>query len=322
MSGLSEIGGKLHQKMLEAPPSELFSQQQLQDLINISKPAELLSVAQELINRKLIKISQVGDELRFQAVSAAEATKITSMTDDEAMVYSYIEASGREGIWTKTLKAKTNLHQHVVVRCLKALENQRYIKSIKSVKHPTRKIYMLYNLQPSIEVTGGPWFTDSELDTEFIDSLLTVIWRFIASKTYPTALQEPTANVNIVQASYPANHTGFVGLESIMQFITANKITNIDLGISDIKSLCDVLVYDDKLELVKGTADIYKATWQSVLEAGFGNTWKEESNNYLINPSLKSQLLNSPYSIFDHYSLIADTVDENDTVYLDSWSNN
>jgi len=322
MSGLSEIGGKLHQKMLEAPPSELFSQQQLQDLINISKPAELLSVAQELINRKLIKISQVGDELRFQAVSTDEATKITSMTDDEAMVYSYIEASGREGIWTKTLKAKTNLHQHVVVRCLKALENQRYIKSIKSVKHPTRKIYMLYNLQPSIEVTGGPWFTDSELDTEFIDSLLTVIWRFVASKTYPTALQEPTANVNIVQASYPANHTGFVGLESIMQFITANKITNIDLGISDIRSLCDVLVYDDKLELVKDTADIYKATWQSVLEAGFGNNWREESNNYLINPSLKSQLLNSPYSIFDHYSMIADTVDENDTVYLDSWSNN
>ena len=33
---------------------------------------------------------------------------------------------------------------------------------------------MLYNLQPSIDVTGGPWFTDSELDTEFIETLLEV----------------------------------------------------------------------------------------------------------------------------------------------------
>ena len=42
---------------------------------------------------------------------------------------------------------------------------------------------MLYNLQPSIDVTGGPWFTDSELDTEFIETLLEVCWRFIVGKT-------------------------------------------------------------------------------------------------------------------------------------------
>lgn len=56
------------------------------------------------------------------------------MSKDEAMVYSYIESSGTEGIWTKTIKAKTNLHQSVVQRCLKSLEGKRYIKNIKSVK--------------------------------------------------------------------------------------------------------------------------------------------------------------------------------------------
>lgn len=322
MAELTENATILHAKMLESPIGTFFTQDQLQQMTQISNPNELLALVQELKDRNFIKLSKSGDELRFQAVSSIEANKVSNMTDDESMIYSYIEASAREGIWTKTLKAKTNLHQHVVIRCLKSLENQRYIKSIKSVKHPTRKIYMLYNLQPSIEVTGGPWFTDSELDTEFIDSLLTVIWRFIASKTFPTAFQEPTSNVNIIQASYPSNHTGFVGLDAIMDFITTNNITNIDLGISDIRSLCDVLIFDDKLELVKNTTDTYKASWQSVLEAGFGNNWKEDSNNDLLNISFKNELMQKPTSIFDHYSTIEDMEEDNDTVYLDSWINN
>ncbi|KAK6203269.1 34-kDa subunit of RNA polymerase III (C) [Scheffersomyces amazonensis] len=318
MAESSERAQVLHNKMLESPSGTLFNQQELQDLLHISKPVELLSLAQELINRKLVKLIKQGDELRFQAVSIIEANKITQMTDDEAMIYSYIEAWGREGIWTKTIKAKTNLHQHVVVRCLKSLENQRYIKSIKSVKHPTRKIYMLYNLQPSIEVTGGPWFTDSELDTEFIDSLLTVIWRFAASKTYPTAFQAPTEDSNPVQSSYPSNHTGFVNLDTIMEFITSNKITNIDLVLNDIRSLCDVLVFDDKLELINQTTDTYRATWQSVLEAGYGRSYEEEENKIVINDKFRQVIQPKSFSIFEHYKVLPDA-EEADTTYLDSW---
>ncbi|TFK89345.1 hypothetical protein K466DRAFT_584713 [Polyporus arcularius HHB13444] len=32
-------------------------------------------------------------------------------------------------------------------------------------------IYMLYDLQPSEELTGGPRYTDNELDIEFIELL-------------------------------------------------------------------------------------------------------------------------------------------------------
>ncbi|RLV96623.1 DNA-directed RNA polymerase III subunit RPC6 [Spathaspora sp. JA1] len=299
---LSEKALLLHSKMSESPAMTLFNQQELQDILHITKPVELLSLAQELINSKLVKLVKQGDELKFQAVSATEASKITQMTDEEAMVYSYIEASGREGIWTKTIKARTNLHQHIVAKSLKTLENQRYIKSIKSVKHPTRKIYMLYNLQPSIEITGGPWFTDSELDTEFIDSLVTVIWRFAASKTFPSAFSQQ-ANVNPIQATYPVNNSsGSVDLDQIMEFIATNKITNIELGLNDIRSLCDVLIFDDKLQLVNHTTDTFKATWQSVIEAGFGRVEEGKGS----------------FSIFNHFQTVEET---EDLVYLDSWSN-
>lgn len=310
----------LHLRMAEAPASKLFTQDELKQLINEQDLVKILGLTQSLIDRKMMKLVKVGEELRFQAILASETKKLTSMNDDEQMIYSYIEASGREGIWTKTLKAKTNMHQHIVMRCLKLLEQQRYVKLIKSVKHPTRKIYMLYNLQPSVEVTGGPWFTDSELDTEFIDSLLTVVWRYIALKTYPTAFQDPAPNTNVLQSVFPANHTGFAMLDSIMDFITSHKITNIDLAVNDIRSLCDVLVYDDKIELVKGTSDVYMATWQSVLEAGYGRQYNDETclnesqKDYVENMNLAHQ-----YSVFDFYSVINDEIKEDDIAFLDKW---
>lgn len=320
MTELSEKALTLHEKMLAAPALTLFSQAELMKLAAIPNANDLLQVAQELTNRKLVKLLRHGDELRFEAISALEAAKITSMLDDEAMIYSYIEASSREGIWTKTLRAKTNLHQHIVVRCLKLLENQRYIKSIKSVKHPTRKIYMLYNLQPSIEVTGGPWFTDSELDTEFIDSLTTVIWRFTASKTFPAAFQAPQKGVNILQCSFPNTHTGYVTLSLIQEFITANNITNIDLAAGDIRALCDVLVFDDKLEPILHAPDMFKATWQSVLEAGYGRGYLQSEFQGLVGDGVKTELENPPYSIFEHFAAISEEIPENDQVFLDAWS--
>lgn len=38
------------------------------------------------------------------------------------------------GIWTKHLKAKTELHQTVIDRCLKSLVHKQLVKSIKAVR--------------------------------------------------------------------------------------------------------------------------------------------------------------------------------------------
>jgi DNA-directed RNA polymerase III subunit RPC6 len=67
-------------------------------------------------------------------------------------------------------------------RTLKTLEQKQEIKAVKHVKYPTRKIYMLYNLQPSSDVTGGAWYTDQELDTDFIDSLKAACLKYIMSR--------------------------------------------------------------------------------------------------------------------------------------------
>ncbi len=52
------------------------------------------------------------------------------MNKDEQLVYSHIEQSARGGIWVKTIKAKTSLHQHIVLKCLKNLESQKIHQSV------------------------------------------------------------------------------------------------------------------------------------------------------------------------------------------------
>jgi DNA-directed RNA polymerase III subunit RPC6 len=108
---------------------------------------------------------------------------------------------------------------------------------------------MLWELTPSIEVSGGPWFTDSELDHEFINELLTAMHKFITSKSLPRA--KPGSGASAA-ASYPPGHTGYPTLNQIYLWVKNSNLTEVDLAEADIKSLLDVLVYDGKVERVVG----------------------------------------------------------------------
>ncbi|KAK9360881.1 RNA polymerase Rpc34 [Lipomyces starkeyi] len=295
LENLSQPAQTMYNKMMNSMlDGHIYTQTELTELVGISDPLRLMGLIQENMNMGLVKMLQQGDELCYQAIKKEDAEKIQAMTKDEAMVYSYIESSGTEGIWTKTIKAKTNLHQSVVQRCLKSLESKRYIKNIKSVKYPTRKIYMLASLQPSIDVTGGPWFTDSELDTEFISSLLSIVFRYVMSESTPTEddkalVPAPTSkktnrkfNKNekkeeIVydQLSYPANYSAYPTITQIHEFVHTSGITTVELAQSDIKALLDVLIYDGKIETID-----HGMTYRAILGATADDETSAEASEY------------------------------------------
>ena len=52
---------------------------------------------------------------------------------------------------------KTNLAQPQIAKIIKVLESRNLIKSCKNVNNISRKVYMLYELEPSREITGGAW---------------------------------------------------------------------------------------------------------------------------------------------------------------------
>ena len=90
------------------------------------------------------------------------------------------------GVWRKTLISSTHLHATVADKALKKLTSQQLIKIVKDVMRPTRKIYMLYDLEPSQDITGGPWYTDNEFDVPFIETHAKAILQYIRDLVSPS----------------------------------------------------------------------------------------------------------------------------------------
>ena len=65
------------------------------------------------------------------------------------LVYQAVEAAGDVGVWTKDLRARTNLQQPAVARMLKALESRGLVKAVRSVASGSRKVYMLTGVEPA-----------------------------------------------------------------------------------------------------------------------------------------------------------------------------
>lgn len=325
---LSDVARDLHGMMIRSGMNggRLFTQKELQDELPGNAPtlADLMLIVQELLDKNLIKLVKQNNELKFQPVDYQEAAKKSTMSNEESLVYSYIEASGREGIWSKTIKARTNLHQHVVLKCLKSLESQRYVKSVKSVKYPTRKIYMLYHLQPSVEVTGGPWFTEGELDVEFINSLLTIVWRFVAQNSFPNGFQQDkntsksTNKMSQQQQQYAPHVRSYSTAQDILDFISNAGVANVELSTANIRALCTVLVYDDRLEEVE--FDCYRATLTSLSQlsdrgSAAGSSSSSSSNH---GRSLLDEM--DEFSIFDYHHTVGPSENDREAVYFDEWA--
>jgi DNA-directed RNA polymerase III subunit RPC6 len=122
-----------------------------------------------------------------------------SLNTEQAMVYGLIDEAGADGIWTKTIKAKLKLHDTLMKTALKHLEGKNMISDMKSVENPTRKMYILSSLRPSERATGGPWYTDGELDEEFITMVTSVVFAQISKRSFykssSAMLRKPTKTV-------------------------------------------------------------------------------------------------------------------------------
>lgn len=100
-------------------------------------------------------------------------------TDEQVMVYSLIDDSGGDGIWTQTLQKRLNMHDSVLKNAIKQLQAKGLIAPFKNVEHPNKKMYIKASIRPSDRATGGPWYTDQDLDEAFIEDLQRVVFDFI-----------------------------------------------------------------------------------------------------------------------------------------------
>ena len=69
-----------------------------------------------------------------------------------------IERAGNNGISSGDIKKKTNIQQNTVTKATKELDRRCLIKRVKSIHQKTQKIWMLFDLMPSANITGVPWY--------------------------------------------------------------------------------------------------------------------------------------------------------------------
>ncbi|KAI7867787.1 RNA polymerase Rpc34 [Spinellus fusiger] len=181
-----------------------------------------------LLKKSALEIITLNGETLLRAIDLNIAEKAGKLNEEGRLVFNAIRAAGNTGIWTKDLKKKTNLHMIVVNRALKALEQKHEIKAIKHVKYPTRKIYMLFNLTPSSEVTGGA-------------CLKVACLKYITARSFPRL-------ESVRDATFGTDHEHYPTSSEVRRFITESRISSIELSVKDITSLLDVLVYDGSIE--------------------------------------------------------------------------
>ncbi|KAI0305368.1 RNA polymerase Rpc34 subunit-domain-containing protein [Multifurca ochricompacta] len=242
---LSSLETRLHQSGLQA--GRPLTQREI-DVLAPDPHARTESVNFLLAAGLLKLMRDTNGNLSYRAVQKNELDAKKGLSGEESMVLGHIQAAANQGIWTKHLKAKTELHQTVIDRCLKSLVQKQLIKSVKGVKYPTRKIYMMAHLEPSVELTGGPWYTDNELDTEFIKLLCSACLRYIRERTLPKHKHDEGSSFSL-QPLYPVNAgISYPNAKEVLAFLTKSKITETQFTEEHVEMLLNVLVLDGEVE--------------------------------------------------------------------------
>ncbi|EME32664.1 DNA-directed RNA polymerase III subunit RPC6 [Galdieria sulphuraria] len=202
---------------------------------NIS-PNERLQTYNNLLQRGRLQLKKLHGKLFYQAVEEQVANKLQGLSTEERLVYSHVEEAGNKGIWTRDLRNISRLQQTQLTKILKNLELKKLVKPFKSVKSKNKKLYMLFDLEPSIDVTGGPWYYNQEFDAEFFDVLYQQSLRFIRGSS-----------------------TG-VAVEEVANYITSLGISKEKLEIKDFESLLQTMIYDGVIERICKGTDLEKST--------------------------------------------------------------
>ncbi|KAK4200234.1 putative DNA-directed RNA polymerase III subunit [Triangularia verruculosa] len=188
LAKLTIIKDELYETMKEHGSEEReFSQADIKALnvIPNNDTATLLKVIQALTDEKLlVGFALPGGEIRWRWRGREDARKYTSLPDEATMlVYGIIDSAGQDGVWVRHIKARANIQDATFKACIKVLETKGYITSMTNVEMPNRKMYIRADLKPSERATGGPWFTDGELDEAFIKAIEGIIFEYIKTRS-------------------------------------------------------------------------------------------------------------------------------------------
>lgn len=225
-----------------------------------------------------------GKVSTLQGRSTASLRSLTTcryrgLNQDETIVFSYIDTAQRDAIWTRHIAGRSRMTTQQVQKAVSSLTKRKLIKVVSNAKFPSRKMVMLAELEPSDDVTGGPFYTDGLLDEDFVYHMAECAYRFIASRSWDhgeamrkgtkrsrtaapgaedakvmpsEALQDINAMKSAEPWPLPPGYTGYPTVKDVAKALNASRLTDANMTESDASRLVDLLYWDGRVVKVMG----------------------------------------------------------------------
>ncbi|KHN70720.1 putative DNA-directed RNA polymerase III subunit RPC6 [Toxocara canis] len=169
-------------------------------------------------------------------------TQIADASPEEQLIYSLIEESDKMGIWIREIRSRTGLSQAQVRKALKVLEQRKLVKSVKAIG-TSKKCYMLYDVEADESLTGGAFYSDQQLDSQFVQTLVHLCVSMLQANSKRKLSEE-----SHVGDPYAARECSFVRSSEVAQFVRDKGVCRVQLSVADIESILSVAVLDRSIE--------------------------------------------------------------------------
>ena len=166
---------------LEHASNQSLTSRQMQQNIPSASPADIAVELQALLSERRVDVfamrtapgmpRSAAEEHTYKLVSAEKAMRLKDLAPEDVMVLQHVERGSTQGVWVRNIKIATRLQQAQINKILKRLEGRKLVKPVQSVAFKNRRMYMMFDLEPDKALTGGPWYTEQELDLSFVMAL-------------------------------------------------------------------------------------------------------------------------------------------------------
>ncbi|KAJ2902850.1 putative DNA-directed RNA polymerase III subunit rpc6 [Zalerion maritima] len=175
----------LYHRIREEPQGTWLSQEDLMRVGIVSDVKHLMLVINKLYSGFFLRARKdAANQMQWTWRKEEEAKKFSLIPNREYLsMYDIIESAGNQGIWARSIRWRGNMTENMVKQGLKWLENKGLISEFKSVEQPNKKMYILSSLRPSERATGGPWYTNGELDEGLVNGMQKIVYKCIKDRS-------------------------------------------------------------------------------------------------------------------------------------------
>ncbi|XP_042039041.1 DNA-directed RNA polymerase III subunit rpc6-like [Salvia splendens] len=152
------------------------------------------------------------------------------LTRDEQQILDLILSKEGSGIQPREIKYQLKIPDPVITKANKTLLAKNLIKEVKGIQRggAARKIFMGFNFTPSDVVSGGVWYEDGKIDTEFVNGLKMLCLSMVRKSKVTT-------------------------LEGLHKFVKEAKVAKVEIPKLQLDELLTSMVLEKELVEVKST---------------------------------------------------------------------